>query len=746
MKLIIKNIIMVNNEVMELKNNYLKDLREIESKFDKKLENQSIILDNNNKELEKKLDLALQKNEQLYDTMINEKVKLEKLSELYTFQNKVNDMLISHEMRINNLLNDNKKLSQSLDRIITDNLKVPGYIGSSCTYKNLSEYIQYNIIELQKLKNNKEIEKKNSDDIKNKLDNFMKNMFNLVDNSVTRSKEYTDSKHQYIEKLLDNKLVEFSEKNMELRTQIFANMSKITNQIENYENKLNNLRGEILNDFENKFNEFKNEYEEDKNNFKKDIDEMKNSLNDLIDEKIENFFKKQKINTKDLKTKKNDINLSPNVKTFRNINKKDDLINSYKRINNINIVNKINNESKNKLIKRKTVFIPEIKNDILLKIKNNENKSSKESDDSSKSDDKSSSKNDADDNLFKEVKIKNINEDKKENNEEKSFKENNKIENKNNNEQNYNDKNNDKDINNDDNKLNNNDNKDKNDNINNNRNEFYKKEEISDTTFSQNEILSKINIPKIMTDTKNSEIKNNNNNSKNINNIYNYNLFNTSNKAKKSLERNINKNKSSSNILNILKMPKKKEKELKTINSDRSIFDYHIYNNSPKCFNIKTQTPKVILTNKKKKLNFASIGFNYKVVNLGSNINFRETDSKTLQKMKENSKINIDLSSPMTYTYKEYQKKKNVKKINKKIPLNKMSLNKCDDSNKNIILPSFKTTNSFYNIKNKKNNNNIKYFQNIDYDYSNLIKKNSEVNNSLETNRSYKVKKKIENK
>ena len=64
-------------------------------------------------------------------------------------------MLISHEMRINKLLTENKKLSSNYDKIISDNLVVPGYIGASCTFRNLSEYIQNNINEIQKIKKEK---------------------------------------------------------------------------------------------------------------------------------------------------------------------------------------------------------------------------------------------------------------------------------------------------------------------------------------------------------------------------------------------------------------------------------------------------------------------------------------------------------------------------------------------------------------------------------------------------------------
>ena len=54
------------------------------------------------------------------------------------------------------------------------------------------------------------------------------------------------------------------------------------------------------------------------------------------------------------------------------------------------------------------------------------------------------------------------------------------------------------------------------------------------------------------------------------------------------------------------------------------------------------------------------------MINLGSNIHFVRNESlleQSKDKTKENKKINIDFTSPITNTYKAYQKKKKEKKI-----------------------------------------------------------------------------------
>ena len=818
---------MINKELLQFKNELLKELREIEIKLDKKLEKQSIKIEIKNQEQEDKINLSIQKNDQVLGTLLDQKTKIEKLSELYISQKKLNDMLISHEMRINNLLNENKKLEKNYDKIIIDNLTVPGYIGSSCTFKNLSEYIQSNINDMEKIKNDKISNKKITDDIKIKVDNFFKNMLTLVDNSVTRCNKYTDNKQVYMENILKNKLVEFDEKNMELRTQLFTNFSKTIKQLEKFEikfNELKNLKEDVNNEIELKFKDIIKEFEENKLIIKQNIEEITNykkSLNDLIDKRFDNLIKSQKNNSKfDFKFKKNEEILTPKIKSFRGSNKREDLINTFNinknTKNNNNIKNENINDVKSKLLKRFSVMnskgnyrntVLETKedkedeedeedkedkeeketeekklnqltievnksidestnkiednniikssskknNNILFKdIKENENKENEIKENEIKEKEKKEEEN-------KEIKDKKINELKINNNFMNKDYPLKKVENKKNIIQSY--------INNNykENKnkildskiINETKNKnivDKNPNsyyINNIKNVISQKQVITDINFNNNNIKKdekyKIRIPKI------ENLKNNEKelftidfeSNKNI--IKKYNLEQNNNIQKKIEIRNL-MSKSTGNTFNYIQLSKEKEKEkpkrketekekdLKSINSDNSFIDNKdLYNTSPKFYSIETQTSNLILKNKKKG-KFPKIGFSYKIINLGSDINFKERNIENYQSLKETSKTNIDLSKQLTNTYKAYQKKKNIKKINNKFSSNELPIKELIIK-KNFILPKFNN--------NLLNNNSFhkKHYRNIDFEYINLKKKkNSEIDHSIESVKSSNVK------
>ena len=776
---------MINKELLQFKDEFLKELREIEIKFEKKLEKQSIIIAIKNQEQEDKINLTIQKNDKLLDTMLDQKTKIEKISELYTWQKKLNDMLITHEMRINNLLNDNKKLERNYDKIIIDNLRVPGYIGTSCTFKNLSEYIQNNINEIQRIKNEKENDKKMNEDIKNKLDNFIKNMLSLVDNSVNRCNQYTDNKQIYLENILKNKLVEIDEKNMDLRTQLFANISKVNKKVENFGLKLSelyNLKEDVNNEIDIKFKEIIKDFEVTKSDIKQNIQEIieyKSSLNGLIDKKFDNLIKNQKNNTKfDFNLKKNEDILSSNIKSFRDSNKREEIMNTFsisKSSKNNNL--KYKNSIKNKMHKRFTIMNPKTSNRKLLIETKEDIEENKSSIDFDKSNEESINKNDnnnvktmsnttnnllTQENGEKEIKEK---EEKKNDHDLKENKTNiidlnNKINNnsilkKIENEKEViqidnNEENKDKKENKENAEIINKSIELKNDNkkniIDKKLNSYY----INNikTVISQKPILTdfnkenKIMIPKINEKSKNSEKERLSIDFNPNKNIIKKNNLEQNNNKKNEIKYNINK--STNNTFNYIQLSKEKEKlkrkdldkekDLKSINSDDSLVENKdLYNTSPQFYSIETQTSKLVVKNKKKS-KFPKIGFSYKIINLGSDINFKERNIQNNQNKKDSSKTSIDLSKPLTDTYKAYQKKKNIKKIN-----NKSSLKEFPSKDliikHNFLLPKFNNTilnnNSFHK----------KHYRNIDLEFMNLIKKkNSENEHSIESIKCSKVK------
>ena len=791
---------MVNKEILDLKEIFFKELREMESSIKKNFLEISSNLDKKNKEQEEKINLTYQKNEQLYEKMIYQKTNLEKIGKIDISQKKLNDMLLSQEIKIQELSSSNQRLIVNYDKIITENLTVPGFIGSSCVYQNLCEYIKHNINEIEKIKIEKEAERKMFEDIKHKIDGLMKNILNLIDNSVIRCHKYTDNKQKYIEEMAQNKLVEISEKNMDFRTQVLTNLNNMNQQIKNFEKQIQDLvvlkstvKSEIddfLNDFYQKckkeeknlkvylgnFNKIKTEitqmYTEVKSNKKEtqtqikqnkyfkrkstkiittinrpykdrldlNTDNSKNIIEEINENKFNSRRKTEKKKTQILKLK-NNLRLSEKISK---INENDDSLESAfsQKLNFENISNE--NENENLLINdnikeedKNTIF--EEKEYSKTEKKQNEKKNifegDKEKNKKQKQVNFESQKEKVEFNFFKENKEKlkekeNYIIQKQENFEirildksepksdgvQKIKKEINLIYNQGLNKQIKNKEN---------------------INISTIKNNFNHKE-INNYLFESKEnlqnIIQNIKIPDLI----NKEIKNKNNNLTIKTNIKGSRNLSFTNNDQLSKKHDLNK---ANNLKKDIKIRNNKN-EIETVNiSYHSNSNSNIFKNESNQIDsnrimLNSTSPKFHLreknmeslkgqTDKKDiKITFPKIYFNFKLINLGENINFNNRIVQNLEnpldKEKKINNINIDYSSPLTNIYKEYKKKTKDKKNNNNRNSYNLKLNTFSENNRNklnikgesVKLPNFKNNTSNTNINFNNNKKNFQINQN----------------------------------
>ena len=281
-----------NIEIVHLKEEIFKEIRELESKLLNMLTKKSMEMEEKNKLSLEKIEIMMNKNDQMFNSINKQQIKLEKIVELESFKNKINDMIIAHEFRIKNISKDLNDIKFRYEREIIQNLSVPGFVGPSCQFKTISEYLIFNINEINKLKIDKDLTKKESKEIKSKFDSIMKNILNLVDNSVTRCNEYTDNKQKYFEKLLNTKLIEFNEKNLEMKTKVLTNQKVVEDELKKLlklSDELMKIKTEIISIINNKYDELNLGIKQLKNK----IDKLNNEIkkNNWNYENLNNNFK-----------------------------------------------------------------------------------------------------------------------------------------------------------------------------------------------------------------------------------------------------------------------------------------------------------------------------------------------------------------------------------------------------------------------------------------------------------------------
>ena len=295
-------------ELVHLKEDIFNEIKKLDKKFTDLYQEKSQNIPENILTPLDKINIMLNKTEEMFHSVTEQQIKLDKISELETFKNKANDIIISHEIRINSLIKDVENVIFKYDREISQNLTVPGFIGTSSRFKTLSEYLLYNIDEMAKLKMEKDFMKKEEKELKSRIDSLLKNILDTVDNSIKRANLYTDNKQKNYDEILNNKYKEFKEQIMQMRTQTISNekfikeeidkVIKISNELnclkENYDNFVN--KSEIksfINEIKNKVDKISNEVKKNRKN----IDNINNILrtNGIILNNGTNYESKNKL-------------------------------------------------------------------------------------------------------------------------------------------------------------------------------------------------------------------------------------------------------------------------------------------------------------------------------------------------------------------------------------------------------------------------------------------------------------------
>ena len=245
------NLDPIKNEMNLFKEEVLTKIKEVETKLESQITNKELTLNTDYQAFTSKMNLLMNNNKEMVSKMASQNLKLDKISELESFRNKTDSMLITHEVRIKNNIDEIEKIKTKYDKIIADNLYVSGFIGNSCQFRNLSEYLNFNIAEVSRLKMEKDQLKRDIKEIRNKFDGIMKAMVNMNDNTAKLCNNYTDTRQEYFQISLNNALKELNQKNMEMRVvmQKFQNESdqKIVeireevNKLIKSESNLNNL-------------------------------------------------------------------------------------------------------------------------------------------------------------------------------------------------------------------------------------------------------------------------------------------------------------------------------------------------------------------------------------------------------------------------------------------------------------------------------------------------------------------------
>ena len=377
-------------ELIQFKDEIFKTIRLLENKLTKDITDKYAQINLIFESYNNRLNVISGNNDSLLEILASQKLNLTKMNDIEKINNKIENSQMTHDMKIKQIFFDIEKLKEKYDKIINDNFLVTGYIGPGCQYKTMSEYILNNILEVSKLKNDKEKTRMENSTIKTKLDNILKSNITLIDTGLARCQKYTDRKFNDIKNILENKFVEINDKNNDLKALIDKNESDNGKIIENLTLDLTNLqkvKEEFILVTQNKIEEINIKIDNMKQDIKslKALRKEKHYLTTKKNSKINDLFKFSEKNLNNvMNNNNNNINkneenniIKENLK--ENINKSKSIVNEEEKNSFIisedeNPKNKNNNKMIEIIKENKNIYQKNIIDNILLNEKSYDKK------------------------------------------------------------------------------------------------------------------------------------------------------------------------------------------------------------------------------------------------------------------------------------------------------------------------------------------------------------------------------------
>ena len=289
---------MSKSEIISLKEEFLKEIRELEKNLNHQMTKKIKELVEKNDKFIQDFEQLSKNNQSLTDLISKKNLDSIRINEFDIFKKRAETMIITHDIKISTAIKDISDIKFTLAKEISENLTFPGSIGPLCRYKNLSQYISANINDVEKIKNDIELFKRENRETKRKIEDIFKTSVNLVDKSNEKSIEYINKKLKNSEDIVNNKFAETNDKIINLKASLLSqdkidefrkNILDEINDINYTKKEIDLLMSNILKNLEINLDNIKNEFKHDiytdiktkTENIENEIKEINKNIKDI---------------------------------------------------------------------------------------------------------------------------------------------------------------------------------------------------------------------------------------------------------------------------------------------------------------------------------------------------------------------------------------------------------------------------------------------------------------------------------
>ena len=241
------NLSEIRKDIILFKDETLKVVREMSKQLFEGVRQKSNELDSKITELESKLLKYKESNKRMFDIILEQKVYLEKIKNFSDYKSKTETRLLEFDIKLSKFFSELVNFKSHYDKIINENLNIPGIIGVSCKYNTIADYIADTInknklfhSEQDRIKNEIFLIKKNNE-------NLEKSLNGVIDVSVSTSKMYADARNNEIKNFINKKIEYLNNLVSETKNTLEENVYKKDDVKNLIKNELKISKKEILN-------------------------------------------------------------------------------------------------------------------------------------------------------------------------------------------------------------------------------------------------------------------------------------------------------------------------------------------------------------------------------------------------------------------------------------------------------------------------------------------------------------------
>lgn len=239
--------------------------------------------------INEKMDSMSSEYKHLTSNLSEYKFKLDKVDQFTSFQNKANDLLTTHDIRINSMMSDLSSAKIKYDKIFIDNLTVPGYIGEYSQYKTLREYLSVNISQVSSLVSYRDKMDLDLKQYKDKLESLIFQFTQSLNQFNTQQITYCNDIKRETLLHVDNRIKDVNENIEKVKIENGNEALKLRqkgDELKQETEKVITFKKEITDKFEEEVKNFKGNSEELTKAFegyKKEFNKIRTRFSDLVE-------------------------------------------------------------------------------------------------------------------------------------------------------------------------------------------------------------------------------------------------------------------------------------------------------------------------------------------------------------------------------------------------------------------------------------------------------------------------------